>query len=402
MILEVMEALMDDQNVSVVVSQCSGERGTLTNAGGNGVVRTSATAVSNVVRSNGPSLTSPSSVKQEVSSSTTTQAFAVPSPGGTVSIVHLSIPSQSVHAPSVIQQSPNQQSVIQAPSSTIQSLSKNVIFLNKNVGSVIQSTEGEAVHHLQLISAKGDSDGNVVTVQLGSSEEDSKKRRELLARRPSYRKILHDLSAADSTGAVGVLTAAGQELKEETVIINGDGKANDQSSDNDSGTITVGGTQYHTAGLLKVVPAASIQLSSQDGLQGLQTLTVANSGNGNAGSIVQYAQGQDGHIFVPVTVSTDLHAYQIRSATSSPNSSLSQNVVMTSSGSLSPHHVAEEASRKRELRLLKNREAAKECRRKKKEYIKCLENRVAVLENQNKALIDELKSLKELYCQKND
>lgn len=45
------------------------------------------------------------------------------------------------------------------------------------------------------------------------------------------------------------------------------------------------------------------------------------------------------------------------------------------------------------------REAARECRRKKKEYIKCLENRVAVLENQNKALIEELKSLKELYCQ---
>ena len=29
--------------------------------------------------------------------------------------------------------------------------------------------------------------------------------------------------------------------------------------------------------------------------------------------------------------------------------------------------------------------------------IKCLENRVTVLENQNKALIEELKSLKELY-----
>ncbi|XP_055389530.1 cyclic AMP response element-binding protein B isoform X1 [Condylostylus longicornis] len=63
----------------------------------------------------------------------------------------------------------------------------------------------------------------------------------------------------------------------------------------------------------------------------------------------------------------------------------------------------EDQSRKREIRLQKNREAARECRRKKKEYIKCLENRVAVLENQNKALIDELKSLKELYCQtKND
>ena len=46
------------------------------------------------------------------------------------------------------------------------------------------------------------------------------------------------------------------------------------------------------------------------------------------------------------------------------------------------------------------REAARECRRKKKEYVKCLENRVAVLENQNKTLIEELKSLKELYCQK--
>lgn len=61
--------------------------------------------------------------------------------------------------------------------------------------------------------------------------------------------------------------------------------------------------------------------------------------------------------------------------------------------------VAEDSSRKREIRLQKNREAARECRRKKKEYIKCLENRVAVLENQNKALIEELKSLKELYCQ---
>lgn len=61
--------------------------------------------------------------------------------------------------------------------------------------------------------------------------------------------------------------------------------------------------------------------------------------------------------------------------------------------------LAEDSTRKREIRLQKNREAARECRRKKKEYIKCLENRVAVLENQNKALIEELKSLKELYCQ---
>lgn len=49
-----------------------------------------------------------------------------------------------------------------------------------------------------------------------------------------------------------------------------------------------------------------------------------------------------------------------------------------------------------------SREAARECRRKKKEYVKCLENRVAVLENQNKTLIEELKALKDLYCHKTE
>lgn len=52
--------------------------------------------------------------------------------------------------------------------------------------------------------------------------------------------------------------------------------------------------------------------------------------------------------------------------------------------------------------VLPCREAARECRRKKKEYVKCLENRVAVLENQNKTLIEELKALKDLYCHKSE
>ncbi|XP_010298815.2 cAMP-responsive element modulator isoform X10 [Balearica regulorum gibbericeps] len=94
----------------------------------------------------------------------------------------------------------------------------------------------------------------------------------------------------------------------------------------------------------------------------------------------------------------DMPAYQIRT----PTSTLPQGVVMAASpGTLhSPQQLAEEATRKRELRLMKNREAARECRRKKKEYVKCLENRVAVLENQNKTLIEELKALKDLYCHK--
>lgn len=52
--------------------------------------------------------------------------------------------------------------------------------------------------------------------------------------------------------------------------------------------------------------------------------------------------------------------------------------------------------------VCRGREAARECRRKKKEYVKCLENRVAVLENQNKTLIEELKALKDLYCHKSE
>ncbi|KAF4095693.1 cAMP responsive element modulator b isoform X2 [Onychostoma macrolepis] len=93
-----------------------------------------------------------------------------------------------------------------------------------------------------------------------------------------------------------------------------------------------------------------------------------------------------------------MSAYQI----SSPASGLSQ-AMDGSPGSLpSPQHLTVEASRKRELRLMKNREAARECRRKKKEYVKCLENRVAVLEKQNKTLIEELKALKDLYCHKTE
>lgn len=59
------------------------------------------------------------------------------------------------------------------------------------------------------------------------------------------------------------------------------------------------------------------------------------------------------------------------------------NTAALAPGSPEPKSVglgATEATRKRAVRLQKNREAARECRRKKKEYIKCLENRVAVLE----------------------
>jgi hypothetical protein len=120
-----------------------------------------------------------------------------------------------------------------------------------------------------------------------------------------------------------------------------------------------------------------------------------NAGPPSPGDVVQYAAtSQNGQtVFIPGTVASTpggAHVISVGGGSSPSGSSPTGSMEMMPRSS-------EETARKREIRLLKNREAARECRNKKKEYIKCLENRVAVLENQNKALIEELKSLKELY-----
>ncbi|XP_044280528.1 cAMP-responsive element modulator isoform X2 [Varanus komodoensis] len=224
---------------------------------------------------------------------------------------------------------------------------------------------------------------------------DSQKRREILSRRPSYRKILNELSS----------DAPGVTKMEE-------GKPEEEGAPSGIPAMAVPTSLYQTSTgqYIAIAQGGAIQISNpaSDGVQGLQTLTMTNSGAPQPGAtIVQYAaQTPDGtqQFFVPgsqvvVQAATgDMPTYQIRT----PTTALPQGVVMAASpGTLhSPQQLAEEATRKRELRLMKNREAARECRRKKKEYVKCLENRVAVLENQNKTLIEELKALKDLYCHK--
>ncbi|XP_025048643.1 cAMP-responsive element modulator isoform X6 [Alligator sinensis] len=224
---------------------------------------------------------------------------------------------------------------------------------------------------------------------------DSQKRREILSRRPSYRKILNELSS-DAPGV--------PKIEEE--------KSEEEGAPSGIPAMGVPTSLYQTSTgqYIAIAQGGAIQISNpaSDGVQGLQTLTMTNSGAPQPGAtIVQYAaQTPDGtqQFFVPgsqvvVQAATgDMPAYQIRT----PTTALPQGVVMAASpGTLhSPQQLAEEATRKRELRLMKNREAARECRRKKKEYVKCLENRVAVLENQNKTLIEELKALKDLYCHK--
>ncbi|XP_076319828.1 cyclic AMP-dependent transcription factor ATF-1-like isoform X3 [Tachypleus tridentatus] len=419
-----MESIDEEQNGSVDTSKTVVEQATYVsegsgrlrhsgvvspNGGGATALANSLTAAVAQVRSNGTVVLVPfDPEKHVVAPAVSTQALTVPQPGGAVSFVHVSIPSNTQVVQSVIQQ--NQQSVIQSPgSTTLQSLGKHVFFVNKD--SVIHSTEGDSgVHPVQILTSSksfGDSESGFVAV--ATQGEELKKRQENLTRQPSYHKILKELSLTEPQVAMPALEgeinlSKREENKSEEEI----SQRSTSNSSHLGQSLTVAGTQYQgTAGLLKVVPASAIQMtasSQDDGIQGIQTLSMASTGSGSTGTILQYTQGPDGQFYVPVSVSgVDLQTYQIRAAPSSPTSGLSQGVVMATASSVkSQEQHAEELSRKRELRLLKNREAAKECRRKKKEYIKCLENRVAVLENQNKALIEELKSLKELYCQKTD
>ncbi|KAM6154652.1 cAMP-responsive element modulator isoform 2-T2 [Erethizon dorsatum] len=238
---------------------------------------------------------------------------------------------------------------------------------------------------------------------------DSHKCREILSRRPSYRRILNELSS-DVPGV--------PKIEEE--------KSEEGGRPSSITTMALPTSIYQTSTgqYIAIAQGGAIQISNpgSEGVQGLQALTMTNSGAPPPGAtIVQYAaQAADGtqQFFVPgsqvvvqdeetelapshmAAATGDMPAYQIRA----PATALPQGVVMAASpGTLhSPQQLAEEATRKRELRLMKNREAAKECRRRKKEYVKCLESRVAVLEVQNKKLIEELETLKDICSSKAD
>ncbi|KAK9708531.1 pKID domain [Popillia japonica] len=87
---------------------------------------------------------------------------------------------------SVIQ--PNQQSVIQTATNLPPVLSKGNVILVSKPNSVIQTAQAN-LQTLQVVDAPSDDSF--------SEEESPKKRRDLLTRRPSYRKILNDLGGGE-------------------------------------------------------------------------------------------------------------------------------------------------------------------------------------------------------------
>ncbi|KAM9757805.1 cyclic AMP-dependent transcription factor ATF-1 isoform 2-T2 [Menidia menidia] len=227
------------------------------------------------------------------------------------------------------------------------------------VQGVIQSAQSSVIQSPQVQAVQAQVTDSEDSQDSSDSGATTQKTREILARRPSYRKILNELSSEEVTHM--------------------EGKDNSPASTGVTG-VTVPTTQiYQTSSGQYITIAANgtIQLATpgSEGIQGLQAVTMANSGGAQTGpTILQYAQTPDGQqILVP------------------------SNQVVVQGLSQSK---TDDPTLKREIRLAKNREAARECRRKKKEYVKCLENRVAVLENQNKTLIEELKTLKDLYSVK--
>ncbi|XP_076759949.1 cyclic-AMP response element binding protein B isoform X7 [Xylocopa sonorina] len=242
-------------------------------------------------------------------------------------------PAIATSVQSVIQ--PNQQSVIQT-ATNIQpvAISKGNVILVSKPNSVIQTAQA-SLQTLQVVEAASDD-------SFSDSEESQEQRGGILTRRPSYKKILNDLGGGEIT----------------------DGRLPPLESSSECDSNVDSEVSSHSLHYQTVIPAGTIQIATQgEGVPGLHTLTMSNAATAG-GAIVQYAQGQDTQFFVPAYTGHGV--------------------------------VVEDAARKRELRLLKNRQAARECRRKKKEYIKCLENRVAILENRNQTLIEELKSLKQL------
>uniref|UniRef100_A0A087WRI6 cAMP responsive element binding protein 1 n=1 Tax=Mus musculus TaxID=10090 RepID=A0A087WRI6_MOUSE len=204
--------------------------------------------------------------------------------------------------------------------------------------SVIQSPQVQTVQ-ISTIAESEDSQESVDSVT------DSQKRREILSRRPSYRKILNDLSS-DAPGV--------PRIEEE--------KSEEETSAPAITTVTVPTPIYQTSSgqYIAITQGGAIQLANNgtDGVQGLQTLTMTNAAATQPGTtILQYAQTTDGQqILVPSNqvvvqaASGDVQTYQIRTA---PTSTIAPGVVMASSPAL-PTQPAEEAARKREVRLMKN------------------------------------------------
>ncbi|CAD5221454.1 unnamed protein product [Bursaphelenchus xylophilus] len=281
---------------------------------------------------------------------------------------------------------------------------------------------------LQSVQSTQNRNDHQLNIDEMMSEDEARRRREQLARRPSYRMILKDLETVGdkplkkeileepSTDSVnnsmlGPPTSVHFEVPTSTHL-NGSSNSLRVGSGNNNAPMRnpnecVPADPGLTARLMNT-PRSAADIPSQPQPQ-IQTSTPLLSVAGTNGLVLPVTNDilnikavNDSQISLN-TSGFGQNEWQtgLLSQYGTNHSPLTANLATRQgSASLTSLSDNDESNRKRQVRLLKNREAAKECRRKKKEYVKCLENRVAVLENQNKALIEELKTLKDLYCRK--
>ncbi|KAG7501789.1 cyclic AMP-responsive element-binding protein 1 [Solea senegalensis] len=272
---------------------------------------------------------------------------------------------QTVQVRSVIQ-APHP-SVIQTPHpSVIQTPHPSVI--QTPHPSVIQSSRAQDVQ-ISNIAEREDSQKSVDSVTV------SQKSREILSQQTSNGKILNGLSSV-----LDVPCIKGGKVEEDLFAVSATPTIITDTPHIPTSIYHISSGQY-----IAITQCGAIQLANNitDGVQGLQTLALTNAAAAAqpGATVLQYAQTSDGQqIQVPSN----------------------QVVVQAASSEVPAYSATDNLSCKREVRLMRNREAARECRRKKKEYVECLENRMAILENQNKTLIEELKALKDLYCHKSE
>eukprot|EP00731_Ephydatia_muelleri_P008664 Em0004g1002a len=274
-------------------------------------------------------------------------------------------------------------------------------------GSSIEiSTSDDRAQHSSNDSKDSDDDEEPSVLQALSSEQ--------LARRPSFKRILEDLSSADpalkncsdplALSAAATLQAQ-QALLQQASLTNPSLIPGLLHGLQQNLTATSSGSgDLHIPHLSMMMPSHH-QLQLQSALlnaSAAHAQSLAASQSPLIAGAVSLA-GQTNAMQLPASLlsSALLNAASLssNSAASGGNTNISGSQLKN--GQSSPgNHPMEDTSHKREVRLMKNREAARECRRKKKEYVRCLENRVAVLESQNQALIGELRALKELYLPK--
>lgn len=173
---------------------------------------------------------------------------------------------------------------------------KQFISARDQIEAALGQQQQAQVQQQQLIQLQHSQQFTTNTGQVIFDSDESRRRREVLARRPSYRKILNELSAADVSSIAASFQPDGL-IKSEPNNNNHNHNHQDHQQQNQAIVATSPYVKLLNTGTIQLAPAGS---NGQDGM-GLPTLTMTNSPSISGGGTIQYVQssGQDGPFLFP-------------------------------------------------------------------------------------------------------